>query len=962
MRCLRLLLLSWSCRATTFKANYFHSTLTAIPSDLPYQTVSSTATPSTLDFSSSDFASQPSTGFAAQFATTLSITTAGYYSFQMDFRDGARLKFSSINVDDPPVLELDGVISGSDANVRTSAPRYYASGAHQLYVEYFSTGSNARLSLKYKGPDTSSAWELVCGTSSRCGTLDPLRAPQITLFGDIPSYFLKNISTAALYEDLGHQCVGSGSNWDVVLEAPSMAVPGIFTVNYTCQDSYGLIDTATREVRIRDWQSMALIGPNPFKMLRGDAFADPEVCCLDFEGTALTWVKFGTVDPDTAGIYEMSYTCVDPLINTMVTIKREVWVNTPPSMFLLGDASVKITKGTGYEDAGVVCQDSEDGLISPLLPNNEEIIVPARIYTSAALAFATNRAAADGGASTACGNCQEVATGHVRWVMLDLGAARSVTEVRVNTPEAGFRVHVALLPWPIQGTENATLYASTTGTCSSVAKQEIWDLELCQRAAEHLTLSVTSAAAFSSATGSAHACVYDSSDKSLKIQLGDARGTYGAGLSGKSATAEATLSGTQTRICGPLAPYTRIQAGFCEDVGYQPIRTAVRCGMAARSLGLTMNAHSSTASAVAPGGCYLYSSDWSIRLNQAQGSKEYVSSTALSSLCQLPGSCIDFYTSYPDGSMVSGTSSATKDTWGDCMATCASNSGCGVWSYDSSSQACKLFVPGAVGSASTDANLLSGPPFCQEVPGVSCHEEFSASTGAPAKVRIGSFIVAGGLRLLVQSPDDFPCVPTPGNLPSEACKSPQAAEMSEDCLFLDIYRPSGGSWPKAVMVWIHGGGMTLGDSGGGVGNGTSLSGQDVIVVSINYRLGPLGFLPLRPFGAATGTGGMNGLHDQIQALRWIQRYIGAFGGDAKRVTLFGCSAGSLSICTLAVSPLAKGLFHQAVLQSGPCLGPWGPGTVEEGEEVGRQKRKARRKSDPFRRVWFWMVEIPIHVL
>ncbi|CAJ1436473.1 unnamed protein product [Effrenium voratum] len=182
------------------------------------------------------------------------------------------------------------------------------------------------------------------------------------------------------------------------------------------------------------------------------------------------------------------------------------------------------------------------------------------------------------------------------------------------------------------------------------------------------------------------------------------------------------------------------------------------------------------------------------------------------------------------------------------------------------------------------------------------------------------------------SPDDFPCVPTPGNLPSEACKSPQAAEMSEDCLFLDIYRPSGGSWPKAVMVWIHGGGMTLGDSGGGVGNGTSLSGQDVIVVSINYRLGPLGFLPLRPFGAATGTGGMNGLHDQIQALRWIQRYIGAFGGDAKRVTLFGCSAGSLSICTLAVSPLAKGLFHQAVLQSGPCLGPWGPGTVEEGEE------------------------------
>lgn len=191
------------------------------------------------------------------------------------------------------------------------------------------------------------------------------------------------------------------------------------------------------------------------------------------------------------------------------------------------------------------------------------------------------------------------------------------------------------------------------------------------------------------------------------------------------------------------------------------------------------------------------------------------------------------------------------------------------------------------------------------------------------------------------SPSGFPCIAEGGESPAVACKSASSDSMSEDCLFLDIYRPIDGSadvrTKRPVMVWIHGGGMITGDSGSwsslDIGNGTVLASQQgVVVVSINYRLGPLGFLPLWGFGGS-GSGGMNGLNDQIVALRWLQANVEAFGGDPERVTLFGCSAGSLSICTLSASPVAAGLFNRVILESGPCLGPWGPGTFAEGQAV-----------------------------
>lgn len=147
--------------------------------------------------------------------------------------------------------------------------------------------------------------------------------------------------------------------------------------------------------------------------------------------------------------------------------------------------------------------------------------------------------------------------------------------------------------------------------------------------------------------------------------------------------------------------------------------------------------------------------------------------------------------------------------------------------------------------------------------------------------------------------------------------------MSEDCLFLSIFRRAGtdATDAKPVMFFVHGGGFVHG-SGSEYAGAWLANTQDVVLVTINYRLGPLGFMPVD----ATGTGGMNGIADQALALRWVHDNIAAFGGDPARVTVFGESAGALSTCALVVSPLAAGLFDRAILESGACTGEeWGPG-------------------------------------
>nr|XP_046908801.1 acetylcholinesterase-like [Dermatophagoides farinae] len=160
--------------------------------------------------------------------------------------------------------------------------------------------------------------------------------------------------------------------------------------------------------------------------------------------------------------------------------------------------------------------------------------------------------------------------------------------------------------------------------------------------------------------------------------------------------------------------------------------------------------------------------------------------------------------------------------------------------------------------------------------------------------------------------------PQPGKYIRTVC-DPQrppsdAKSMSEDCLYLSVYKPE--HQPKMylpVMVWIHGGSFIGGSIFDDVYNPSYMvSMGNVIVVTINYRLGPFGFL----YTEMDNVPGNQGLYDQILALQWIHNNIGHFGGDPNRVTVFGESAGSMSISALILSPLTKGLFTKAILQSG----------------------------------------------
>ena len=137
---------------------------------------------------------------------------------------------------------------------------------------------------------------------------------------------------------------------------------------------------------------------------------------------------------------------------------------------------------------------------------------------------------------------------------------------------------------------------------------------------------------------------------------------------------------------------------------------------------------------------------------------------------------------------------------------------------------------------------------------------------------------------------------------------------SEDCLFLNVYRPTGDG-PFPVMVWIHGGALQYGE--GSAYDPSQMVAEGVVVVTLNYRLGALGFLAHASLSAeGGGSSGNYGLMDQQAALRWVQRNIAAFGGNAGNVTIAGESAGGHSVHAHLASPLSAGLFHKAIVQSG----------------------------------------------
>lgn len=160
----------------------------------------------------------------------------------------------------------------------------------------------------------------------------------------------------------------------------------------------------------------------------------------------------------------------------------------------------------------------------------------------------------------------------------------------------------------------------------------------------------------------------------------------------------------------------------------------------------------------------------------------------------------------------------------------------------------------------------------------------------------------------------------PGNLPARALArgGPGPGPASEDCLTLNVWTPAKSSGDRLpVMVWIHGGGFNFGSVTGPRVDGTNLARRGVVVVTLNYRLGALGFLahPALSRESEHGVSGNYGLLDQIAALRWVRANIAAFGGNPDNVTLFGTSAGASSQAFLMVSPLARGLFHRAIAQS-----------------------------------------------
>ncbi|WP_369796635.1 carboxylesterase/lipase family protein [Phenylobacterium sp. CCH12-B4] len=154
-------------------------------------------------------------------------------------------------------------------------------------------------------------------------------------------------------------------------------------------------------------------------------------------------------------------------------------------------------------------------------------------------------------------------------------------------------------------------------------------------------------------------------------------------------------------------------------------------------------------------------------------------------------------------------------------------------------------------------------------------------------------------------------------LPFAGSEAPLRAAPSEDCLYLNVWRPAGRGKPAPVLVWIHGGGYVYGGTSPAAFDGAGFARDGLVVVSLAYRLGRFGFFA-HPALAASGEGpsGNWGFMDQQAALRWVQANIGRFGGDPTQVTVMGESAGGGSVLALLGSPSARGLFHRAVIMSG----------------------------------------------
>ena len=250
----------------------------------------------------------------------------------------------------------------------------------------------------------------------------------------------------------------------------------------------------------------------------------------------------------------------------------------------------------------------------------------------------------------------------------------------------------------------------------------------------------------------------------------------------------------------------------------------------------------------------------------------------------------------------------------------------------------------------------------------------STATAAPVRagaglldsIRDGDLIVYKGVPFAAPPVGDLrwrapqPVKPWSGVREADAfgpaCMQPPGggtggAPVSEDCLYLNVWRPAKASGPLPIMLFVHGGGVTSGTGAVPLLWGDNLARKGVIAVTINYRLGPLGWLALPELSRESGKGsGDYGLMDVIAALKWVKANARALGGDPGRITLFGESSGSEIVSLLLVSPQAKGLFSRAIGDSNGLFAPYyRPQNVvplSEAETFGAGWAKALGTTDP----------------
>ncbi|MCB9593286.1 MAG: carboxylesterase family protein [Sandaracinaceae bacterium] len=232
--------------------------------------------------------------------------------------------------------------------------------------------------------------------------------------------------------------------------------------------------------------------------------------------------------------------------------------------------------------------------------------------------------------------------------------------------------------------------------------------------------------------------------------------------------------------------------------------------------------------------------------------------------------------------------------------------------------------PAAVDAGASDAGDDAGPPPPPPMV-TTANGPVTGTLGDGYREFLGIPFAAppvGDLRWRPPEPPASWTEPRASNRPRRCVQDALGLPLAsgEDCLYLNVHTPDPMPDHAPVMVWIHGGAFLFGE-GVQTDEGTRgdlLARQGVVVVSMNYRLGPYGFLAHPDLTTEQGASGNYGLMDQRMALEWVRDNIAAFGGDPDDVTLFGQSAGGLSVCLHMTAPSSRGLFHRAIVQSGLC--------------------------------------------